>query len=381
MIFLALIVSAIGAIISSLLSWRYVFTLAIAPSYKWIAFSILTIIGSGPLLAAYVFEDTFGRVFYYYRHSMYFIYIFCVILLTITIFRDAIWGGASFLGRATGSYNLASPFSCPSLIKINIVTVIIGLIFSFWSLYEGLKLPPIKNVSITSEKILTTKKIAILSDLHIHRIINTEKIKKIVKSTNKQNPDVIILDGDIIDDEIGRNKETLAILKDLKAKDGIYFASGNHEFYTGYKQTVDAIKELGFTYLENNGVSISDDLYVGGIPDYFTTKRIGLNVDLKATFAQSNDKQYKILTSHSPFNFGSDNNFDLEVSGHTHGGQIFPFHIFAKAYNKYLAGLYDMDKNTQIYVSRGSGQWGPQMRFLAPSEITILNLTPKKDSK
>lgn len=85
--------------------------------------------------------------------------------------------------------------------------------------------------------------------------------------------------------------------------------------------------------------------------------------------------------SHTPADFGKNNAFDLEVSGHTHGGQIFPFHIFTKLYNKYLAGLYETDNDAAIYVSRGSGQWGPQMRFLAPAEITILKLVPENDEE
>ena len=81
--------------------------------------------------------------------------------------------------------------------------------------------------------------------------------------------------------------------------------------------------------------------------------------------------------AHTPVKFSQKPNIDLIVSGHTHGGQIFPFHLFSWAYNKgYLAGLYQMDKNTKIYVSRGTGQWGPQMRFLAPAEITILRFLP-----
>ena len=82
--------------------------------------------------------------------------------------------------------------------------------------------------------------------------------------------------------------------------------------------------------------------------------------------------------SHTPVDFGKDNIFDLEVSGHTHGGQIFPFHVLAKLHNRYLAGLYQMENGAQIYVTRGAGQWGPQMRFLAPSEITVIRLASLK---
>lgn len=96
--------------------------------------------------------------------------------------------------------------------------------------------------------------------------------------------------------------------------------------------------------------------------------------------AKARDNQFSILMSHTPADFGKDNP-DLIVSGHTHGGQIFPFHILSAWHNKYLAGLYNIGNGSQIYVSRGAGQWGPQMRLLAPSEITLINLTSKKQKE
>ena len=166
-------------------------------------------------------------------------------------------------------------------------------------------------------------------------------------------------------------------MKGLKAKEGIYFVTGNHEFYAGYKPTVETLKKLGFTFLENGGVSL-EDIYIAGIPDTFSGHFYGKNADLEKTFAESGDNRYRILLSHTPTDFGRQNNFNLEISGHTHGGQIFPFHILTLLHNKYLAGLYKRENNAHIYVTRGAGQWGPQMRFLAPSEITVIKLTPSK---
>lgn len=187
-----------------------------------------------------------------------------------------------------------------------------------------------------------------------------------------------MLAGDIIDDEPGRVLETAKLLQKLKTSGGIYFVTGNHEFYAGYEPSVNLLKELGFSFLENSGTAIQDQLYIAGIPDLFSAPSHKLQIDPAAAFQNAAPGQFRLLMSHTPADFGKNNAFDLEVSGHTHGGQIFPFHIFTKLYNKYLAGLYETDNDAAIYVSRGSGQWGPQMRFLAPAEITILKLVPEK---
>lgn len=116
-------------------------------------------------------------------------------------------------------------------------------------------------------------------------------------------------------------------------------------------------------------------------PDVFSGANFGRTANIEKAFAFADNNQFKILMSHTPTDFHAGNNFDLELSGHTHGGQIFPFHILTKIHNKYLAGMYDMENDAKIYVTSGSGQWGPQMRFLAPSEITLINILPERNKK
>lgn len=369
--------SVLGCLVTSLLFLRYVLFLDMSFMQKSILFAIFILMGCAPMFVSYRLENFFGANYPIYRYSVYFIYISCIILFSLTIFRDIIWSASYGLSKIIGNDIVASPLSKLWTIKLNIITIIISLLVSILALHEGTKTPELKNIIIPSEKIKQEQTIAVLSDLHIHRVINPNKIKQIVERTNQQNPDIILLAGDIIDDEVNTVSDITALLKGLKAKNGVYFATGNHEFYAGYKETVDELKNLGFTFLENNGHSLNEQIYIAGVPDLFSSASHGVNIDIKQAFVESKPEQYKLLMSHTPANFGQNNNFDLEISGHTHGGQIFPFHIFAKLHNKYLAGLYDLDNQSKIYVSRGSGQWGPQMRFLAPSEITMIKLTPK----
>lgn len=371
--------SFLGCLVTIYLFFRYVFRLDIAPAPKALLFILFFLAGCIPLFVSYRLENILGAAYPYYRYALYFIYIACIILFTLTICVDVFWLAASKTAKLAGHASAFGPASKIWCSRAGIIAAVLAFAAAGSALYEGTKIPALKTVRISSEKIGQEKTVAVLSDLHIHRTISPEKIKGIIEKTNAQNPDVILLAGDIIDDDVVKVSGITSLLKDLKAKDGIYFVTGNHEFYAGYGETVEAMKRLGFTFLENNGLNIDGQFYLAGIPDLFSAKGHGLRIDVEKAFAESPEGQYRILMSHTPADFGIDNNFDLEVSGHTHGGQIFPFHIFAKLYNKYLSGLYDMANNARIYVSNGAGQWGPQMRFLAPSEITIIKLMPENN--
>ena len=368
--------SFLGCLVTSLLFVRYILFLDMTTMQKSLLFFLFILMGCIPLLVSYGMENILGKLYPFYRYALYFVFISCIILFALTVFRDLIWSAVYAIGQLSGYKISASPLSATWLNKLNIATIAVALAAAVYSLYAGIKIPDLKTVTITSEKINHETKLIILSDLHIHRTINPEKIKEIVAKTNAQNPDIILLAGDIIDDEVDKVSDITALLKGLKAKKGIFFVTGNHEFYAGYEETVDELKNLGFTFLENNGVNIDGQLYLAGIPDLFSSRGHGINIDLGKAFENSHTHQFRLLMSHTPADFGNKNNFDLEVSGHTHGGQIFPFHIFTKLYNTYLSGLYAME-NAQIYVSNGAGQWGPQMRFLAPSEITFIKLVPE----
>ena len=364
-----------GCTITGYLFFRYTWCLALGFPAKTALFMLSMLFGFLPLLVGYNFEKYLGSFYAAYRYTLYFVFIFCVILFALTLISDAIFGilcyttpllrGMTYIGCWWFKYG----------------SVLLALLFSAYALYAGVKVPAVREAVFSSAKISEPRRIVVLSDIYIHRVISPEKVRGIVERTNALEPDVILLTGDILDDHVGRVRGITGLLKDLRAKEGIYFVTGNHEFYAGYRDTVAELKKLGFTFLENSGVPLSGNIYLGGIPDVRTARRIGLDVDLQQTFAAAENGRYRLLMSHTPADFAEENNFDLEVSGHTHGGQIFPFHVLVKLYNQYLSGRYALPGGAKMYVSRGAGQWGPQMRFLAPSEITLLNLVPEAENK
>ena len=370
----AVTTSVLGSLAALALFLRYC---AFMPFNIWgkIAYLILFIfIGCLPLLAEYRFEEYLGKFYVPYRYILYFLFITMVILFSLTVVRDILW---TILRLFSDNFK---PLASPHLMKINLLTIALAFVIAFIALYDGIKVPDVKQISLANHKILQDKKIVLLPDLHLHRALSSSKLQGIVDTTNAQNPDLILLVGDMIDDDIERVQNQLNILKGLKAKYGIYFVSGNHEFYHDFHKTSQALQNLGFKLLENQGVSIDKDLFLGGIPDIHSRDLSQKTYDLEKTFASANPHQYKILMSHTPADFDK-TPFDLEVSGHTHGGQIFPFVFFIYAHAPYVAGWYDLNEKAKLYVSRGAGQWGPQMRFLAPAEITVLNLTSSNSKK
>lgn len=371
--------SLLGCFVTGMLFLRYVAPWPLPVWQKTVLFAVFMIAGCGLRLTGYGFERVFGDWFSLYRYSVYFIFIFCVILFTLTVARDIVWSAAVGVSKLGWFVDVPDIRNEKWLYRLNIGTIVLGFLCTAWSFYEGVRIPDVKVVEIPSAKIKQEYKIAVLSDLHIHRVLYPWKILCTVIQTNKLRPDIILLPGDILDDNVAKVEKLLKRLGSLHAKKGIFFVSGNHDFYAGHKDASSEMKKLGFHVVENTGVSVGKDLFVGGIPDYFSSKRFGLPVDAKLAFKDAKPDQYRILMSHSPVEFKQKGLFDLEVSGHTHGGQIFPFHFIVKLFNKYLAGLHEMENGSKIYVSRGAGQWGPQMRFLAPSEITLIKLVPAKE--
>ena len=199
---------------------------------------------------------------------------------------------------------------------------------------------------------------------------------------NALEPDVILLTGDIGDDKVEAVGPQMAALEELQSKYGIFAVFGNHEFYNGLMPWQFKFGKMGWSALFNYGLPVKDtELYVGGVPDVSIARGSPFfKIDVDRTLENSSDGQYKILLSHTP-RFQKEMitkaQYDLQLSGHTHGGQIFPFHLLVKQANKYLAGLYDVN-DTKLYLSRGAGYWGPPMRLFAPSEITVIRLKPEK---
>jgi len=256
-------------------------------------------------------------------------------------------------------------------IGVNILTFLVSLI----SIYNALKLPSINYLNYSSDRVAKDYKIAFISDIHIDFGFKNRLFSKIIDRISAEKPELLIIGGDLLDPGF-RIDENIYKIRDLKIP--IIFVLGNHEYYFGIDKTVEIAKELNIKLIRDESFNYGD-LNLIGVSDIRTE---GLDFDyIKRIISKYyENKKLNIIISHEPLFFKElASNFDfLMLCGHTHCGQIFPFHIFIKLIYKYFCGSY-IENKSFLYVSSGSGSWGPVMRFLAGSEIVFLNI--RKDGK
>lgn len=236
--------------------------------------------------------------------------------------------------------------------------------------YGAVKIPEIKNVEIEIKNLERDMNLAMVSDIHLGKLLDREFLQILVDEVNLLDYEALLIVGDMFDLKAENLGDILEPLKDIKKP--IFFVSGNHEFYSGASGLMEALRGVGVRVLENESVEFGAVDLVG-VHD-MAGEKFGFAPDLEKALKNTGDKP-KILLAHQP-RFVAQNvkdEVDLALCGHTHAGQVFPFSLIVILQQKYLHGLYKDDKK-QVYVSSGAGFWGPPMRFLAPSEIVLLNL-------
>lgn len=252
------------------------------------------------------------------------------------------------------------------------------LILAFSYLFKGLKgglSKPILNTINVHIKGFSQKDYTIiqLSDVHVGRTIKKAFVEELVHRVNAQAPDMVALTGDIIDLNINEIKEDLRPLQNITVP--CYFILGNHEYFHGVTEAISYIKSLGITVLINENIHINKDnvsFNLIGLSDIIGERVGEYPMDIAKAYTGINDDIPSIVLAHQPKSILRLGNrpCDLMLSGHTHGGQIFPFGLLVMMGQPYLAGLYQHTSQQQIFVSRGAGYWGPPIRVLAPSEIS-----------
>lgn len=218
-----------------------------------------------------------------------------------------------------------------------------------------------------------------LTDLHVGPTIGRAFVEDIVRRTNDLRPDVIAITGDLVDGSVERLRHAVEPLGGLQATHGVYFVTGNHEYFSGAAPWIAELRRLGIQVLRNQRVAIGEGpggFDIAGIDDW-SALRLGeaQGPDLPGALAGRDPARPVILLAHQPRAVfeASRLGVDLQLSGHTHGGQIWPFTYFVKLQQPYVAGLHQHGP-TQIYVSPGTGYWGPPMRLGTHAEITRLTL-------
>lgn len=251
------------------------------------------------------------------------------------------------------------------------------------SVRAGLGEVEVAEVNVKLEKLpkaLDGLTLVQLTDVHVGPTIGRKFIEAIVEKTNRARPDAVVITGDLVDGSPEELLEHLRPLSKLSARHGLYFVTGNHEYYSGAVRWVEVLGKLGIRVLRNERVWIGDTarLALAGVDDASAARMgVGHGADLSKALAGCSEDAEVVLLAHQPKAVieASTRDVGLVLSGHTHGGQIFPWGAFVGLTQPYVAGLHAHGERTQIYVSKGTGYWGPPMRLLAPSEITKIVLS------
>ena len=257
-----------------------------------------------------------------------------------------------------------------------------GTGFGFYSSRKG---PTIMDQDIFLESLpagFENFTIAQISDLHVGPTIKRPYVENVLKKISHLNPDLIAVTGDLVDGSVKYLKSELQPLKDMIPPYGTFFVTGNHEYYSGVNPWLDETDRLGMKNLINTNEIISksgDEIAIAGITD-LNAHQINLShrSDPKLALASLPKDIAKIVLAHQPNSIHAVHKVgaDLQLSGHTHGGQFWPFTYPVKLASTYIAGYYD-HYGTKIYVNRGTGYWGPPLRIGVPAEITLIRLKKK----
>lgn len=221
--------------------------------------------------------------------------------------------------------------------------------------------------------------IAQISDLHVAPLLGRDYVARVVARTNALQPSLIVITGDLVDGTVEQLRDAVAPLAELRAPHGVYFVTGNHEYYSGVDPWIAELTRLGVRVLRNERVTIGDaaaSFELAGIDDWTAASfGGGHGANLAEALRGHDPARELILLAHQPKAIyeAAELGVGLMLSGHTHGGQIWPFGYLVKLAQPYLAGLAQHGA-TQIYVNRGTGYWGPPMRLAVPPELTLLEL-------
>jgi hypothetical protein len=296
-------------------------------------------------------------------------------LAVLTVARDLFLVPALFFTSRPEAVRLESA-SAITVPLLAVLATIVGFI-------DARRRPRVVDVSVPLPNLppaLQGFTIAQISDVHVGPTIKRDFLRGIVDIVNSLGVDLIAITGDLVDGSVEQLGVHVEPLSSLHARHGVYFVTGNHEYYSGAGAWIAELRRLGLHVLLNQHVVLSHggaSLLLAGVTDY-SAERFdpAQRSDPEASLAGApSDLRPRVLLAHQPRTAAAaaDAGFDLQLSGHTHGGQFWPWNLFVRLQQPFTAGLHRLG-NLWVYTSRGSGYWGPPKRLGVPSEITRIRL-------
>ncbi len=302
-----------------------------------------------------------------------FIFLFC----STALFMDSLHGGFWLMEKMRKrkdrkkkkTKTVRSAFVVPALVALSICV---------YGYHEARDIQ-VEHVEIPTHKLTERVRIAQISDVHLGLIIREDHLGRIADAIRKAQPDMLVSTGDLVDADDGYLDGLEKPLQQINPRLGKFAVLGNHEFIWSEKSSMDFMEKAGFRVLRADSAAAGDRLIVAGVDDpaalFFTGAR---ETDERRFLRSLPQEKFILLLKHRPMvDPAASGLFDLQLSGHTHKGQIFPFSILTWFYYPQHAGKLSVVDGSLLYANRGAGTWGPPIRFLAPPEVTIIDLVPQ----
>jgi len=304
------------------------------------------------------------------------VFVFASGALAVDLYRFLVWTGGLILHkRLLFQLGPRTAFYLP---------LVFSLLVLIWGSFEAWDIR-LEKVTLASRKIpaaLNGLRIVQISDVHLGLIVRHKRLAKILATVKEAAPDILVSTGDLVDGQINNLQGLAEMLQEITPRLGKYAVTGNHEFYAGLDESLAFTEKAGFKVLRNRGVNVADGFNIAGVDDrtrlYMQQEEQQPEKDMLLTLE---GKNFTLLLKHRPVaDRDSLGLFDLQLSGHTHKGQIFPFNIVTLLYFPIHWGCLNPVDHCYLYVSRGSGTWGPPIRFLSPPEVTLIELISENNN-
>jgi predicted MPP superfamily phosphohydrolase len=311
------------------------------------------------------------------------IFIFCTVLLAIDSLRAVAWLSHRCF-RTTTPGLLSAGMTCKT-------ALFIALLASGYSLYEAHTIRT-EHVTVITDKLPATVsrvRVVQISDVHVGLLLSESRLKSILQAVRSSEPDILVSTGDLLDGRLSRENaislldRMATMIAEVPAKGGKFAVTGNHEYYAGIDQALEFTRRAGFTPLRNQSVVTDAGITISGVDDTgrHTSPPNETPPEVALLKSLSRD-QFRILLKHRPLVAATGSaHFNLQLSGHVHKGQLFPFNLLVRLSFPLPCGTTTLAQDAVIHVSRGSGTWGPPMRLFAPPEVTVIDVIKESSVK
>jgi len=351
-----------------------------------LAFSFQTSIGAGlfmllmilaPVLVRFSERagfESFARLMSYTGYIwLGILFLFLSAALLIDVYRFFVSAAGFILRRNLSSLAISAPYAF-------FVPLALSLVIAIYGYFEARNIRT-EKVVFHSPRIPAESgsiRIVQITDVHLGLIVREERLKSILAEVKKADPDILVSTGDLVDGQIDNLSHLAELLREVKPRYGKFAITGNHEFYAGIDQALEFTEKAGFTLLRGQGQTIGGLINIAGVDDIQARAYGGFHgVSEQQLLSGFSNNLFTLFLKHRPLvNKEGIGLFDLQLSGHVHKGQIFPFSILTWLYYPTQAGFAALSERSGLYVSRGSGTWGPPIRFLSPPEVTLIELVP-----